>query len=64
MKALAEEDMTMIIVTHDLRFAEDVSDHVIFMADGLVVEEGPPSLVFRAPQEDRTKSFLQQVFND
>lgn len=64
MKELAQEHMTMIIVTHDLRFAEDVSDHVVFMADGLVAEQGPPSQVFRAPQEERTKAFLQQVFED
>ncbi len=64
MKGLAQEDMTMLIVTHDLRFAEDVSDHVIFMADGLVAEEGPPAQVFRAPREARTKTFLQQVFDD
>jgi len=64
MKELAQEHMTMIIVTHDLRFAEDVSDHVVFMADGLVVEEGPPAQIFREPKEDRTKAFLQQVFDD
>ena len=64
MKELAQEHMTMIIVTHDLRFAEDVSDHVVFMADGLVVEEGPPAQIFRAPKEVRTKKFLQQVFDD
>ncbi len=64
MKELAQEHMTMIIVTHDLRFAEDVSDHVVFMADGLVAEQGPPSQVFRAPQEARTKAFLSQVFDD
>lgn len=63
MKALAQEHMTMIIVTHDLRFAEDVSDHVIFMADGLIAEAGPPEQIFRAPKEARTKAFLQQVFN-
>lgn len=64
MKELAQEHMTMIIVTHDLRFAEDVSDHVVFMADGLVAEQGPPEQVFRQPKEARTKAFLQQVFDD
>lgn len=64
MKELAEEQMTMIIVTHDLRFAEGVSDHVVFMADGLVEEAGPPSQIFRAPKQQRTKDFLQQVFDD
>ncbi len=62
MKQLAREHMTMIIVTHELRFAADVADHVVFMADGLVVEEGPPAAVFRDPKEARTKAFLQQVF--
>lgn len=62
MKQLAQEHMTMIIVTHELRFAADVADHVVFMADGVVVEEGSPDEIFRAPREERTKSFLQQVF--
>ena len=62
MKQLAQEHMTMIIVTHDLRFAEDVSDHVVFLADGLVVEEGPPAEIFSEPKHELTKSFLQQVF--
>ncbi len=63
MKQLAQEKMTMIIVTHDLRFAEDVSDHVVFMADGYVGEEGAPQQVFRNPREERTRAFLQQVFD-
>ena len=58
MKALAQEHMTMIIVTHDLRFAEDVSDHVVFMADGLVAEAGPPSQIFRAPRGRANQSLL------
>jgi len=64
MKQLAQEHMTMIIVTHDLRFAEDVSDHVVFMADGIVVEAGPPEQVFRNPQDEKTQAFLQQVFDE
>jgi len=64
MKQLAQEHMTMIIVTHDLRFAEDVSDHVVFMADGVVVEAGPPEQVFRNPQDEKTQAFLQQVFDE
>jgi len=64
MKQLAQEHMTMIIVTHDLRFAEDVSDHVVFMADGYVVEAGTPGQVFRNPKEERTKAFLHQVFDE
>jgi ABC-type polar amino acid transport system ATPase subunit len=62
MKQLAQEHMTMLIVTHELRFAADVADHVLFMADGVVVEEGPPSQVFHAPARERTKTFLQEVF--
>ncbi|NQU59101.1 MAG: amino acid ABC transporter ATP-binding protein [Rhodospirillales bacterium] len=62
MKQLAQEHMTMIIVTHDLRFAQDVSDHVVFLADGLVVEEGPPAKIFSDPQDERTQAFLKQVF--
>ncbi len=64
MKQLAKEHMTMVIVTHDLRFAEDVSDHVVFMADGYVVEAGPPEQLFRNPQKPKTKSFLHQVFDE
>jgi polar amino acid transport system ATP-binding protein len=62
MKQLAQEHMTMIIVTHELRFAADVADYVVFMAEGVVVEEGTPDAIFRDPQEERTKAFLQQVF--
>ncbi len=62
MKQLAQEHMTMLIVTHELRFAADVADHVLFMADGVVVEEGPPAQLFRAPAQERTKTFLQEVF--
>lgn len=64
MRQLAREHMTMIIVTHELRFAADVADHVVFMADGLVVEEGPPEAIFKAPKEARTRTFLQQVFEN
>ena len=64
MKQLAREHMTMIIVTHELRFAADVADQVVFMADGLVVEKGPPDAIFRSPKEERTRTFLQQVFED
>jgi ABC-type polar amino acid transport system ATPase subunit len=49
-------------VTHELRFAADVADHLMFMADGIVVEEGPPAQIFRAPTQERTKTFLQEVF--
>ena len=58
-RALAEEKMTMVIVTHEMAFANAVSDRVIFMAGGLVVEEGTPQEVFEHPQQERTKQFLE-----
>ena len=61
MKALAKEGMTMLVVTHEMGFARDVADRVIFMADGYVVEEGKPELIFTAPKERRTQTFLSRV---
>lgn len=61
MKALAKEGMTMFVVTHEMGFARDVADRVIFMADGYVVEEGKPELIFTAPKERRTQTFLSRV---
>ena len=58
MKELAEEKHTMIIVTHEMSFAKEVSDRVIFMDDGYIVEQGTPSEVFDTPKEERTKNFL------
>ncbi|MBW6417825.1 amino acid ABC transporter ATP-binding protein [Celeribacter sp. PS-C1] len=60
MKRLAEEHMTMIIVTHEMDFAASVCDRVIFMDKGVVVEEGPPSVVFQNPTEERTREFLRK----
>ncbi|TLP44170.1 MULTISPECIES: amino acid ABC transporter ATP-binding protein [Cohaesibacter] len=60
MKMLAEEHMTMIIVTHEMGFAESVCDRVLFMDGGVVVEEGPPEVIFRNPTKDRTKDFLRK----
>ncbi len=60
MKQLASEGMTMVVVTHEMAFARDVADRVIFMADGRVVESGPPGQVIGTPQHERTKSFLQR----
>ena len=57
-KALADEGRTMILVTHDMRLAADVSDHVIFLHKGRVEEEGPPDRLFGAPQTDRLRGFL------
>ena len=58
-KALAEEGRTMLIVTHDMRLAADVADHVIFLHQGLIEEEGPPEVVFGAPKSARLKQFLR-----
>ena len=57
-KELAEENMTMIIVTHEMGFAKEISDRIIFMADGIIVEEGKPEELFVNPKNQRTKSFL------
>lgn len=61
MKELAEEGMTMVIVTHEMTFARDVSDRVIFMDKGFIVEEGPPEEIFGDPKNDRTRDFLARV---
>jgi ABC-type polar amino acid transport system ATPase subunit len=61
MKDLAKEGMTMVVVTHEMSFARDVSDKVVFMADGVVVESGTPTEVFDNRQHERTKSFLARV---
>ncbi len=63
MKQLAQEHMTMVIVTHEMRFADEVADHVVFMADGAVVEEGPPSSIFRNPTQERTRGFLKKYLD-
>ena len=57
-KALAEEGRTMVIVTHDMKMAADVSDHVVFLHQGLIEEEGPPAALFGAPRSDRLRGFL------
>ncbi len=59
-KSLAAEKMTMVIVTHEMAFARDVSDHVIFMDGGVIVEEGDPEEVINNPQQERTKLFLSR----
>ena len=58
-KALAEENMTMVIVTHEMAFAKAVSDRVVFMDKGVIVEEGTPEEIFDNPKKERTKQFLQ-----
>ena len=61
MQELAQSGMTMVIVTHEMGFAREVADRVIFMADGVVVEDGTPEQVFEQTQEQRTKDFLSKV---
>jgi polar amino acid transport system ATP-binding protein len=61
MKTLASEGMTMVVVTHEMGFAREVSDRLIFMADGVIIEEGDPRAILSDPQEARTKDFLSKV---
>ena len=61
MQDLATEGMTMIVVTHEMGFAREVADRVVFMADGAIVEVGPPEHFFTNPQEERTQLFLSQI---
>jgi general L-amino acid transport system ATP-binding protein len=61
MKDLARDGMTMIVVTHEMGFAREVADRVVFMADGQIVEVGTPEHFFTAPSEERTKRFLSQI---
>ena len=61
MRSLAEAGMTMVVVTHEMGFAREVADRVIFMEGGVIVEEGPPSQVFDNPVHDRTKDFLGHI---
>ena len=60
MQELAKSGLTMIIVTHEMEFARDVSDRVIFMDKGVIAEQGTPQQIFENPQEERTKEFLQR----
>lgn len=60
-KGLASEGMTMAIVTHEMDFAREVADRVVFMDGGILVEEGPPSEIFNNPRQDRTRAFLSRV---
>jgi polar amino acid transport system ATP-binding protein len=63
MRELAEEGMTMIVVTHEIGFAREVADRVVFMDGGVIVEEGPPAEVLESPKEERTKQFLGLVLD-
>jgi putative lysine transport system ATP-binding protein len=60
MRDLANEGMTMIVVTHEMAFARDVSNHVVFMSEGVICEEGDPKQIFEHPQQDRTREFLSR----
>ncbi len=61
MKQFAREGATMIVVTHEMGFAREVANHVIFMADGVIVEQGTPEEIFDHPKEERTKTFLKRI---
>jgi polar amino acid transport system ATP-binding protein len=62
-RSLASDGMTMILVTHEIAFAREVADQVIFMRDGVVVESGPPALVIDNPEKEATRSFLSRFKN-
>ncbi|OXE33298.1 amino acid ABC transporter ATP-binding protein, partial [Vibrio parahaemolyticus] len=61
MKKLANQHQTMLVVTHEMQFAKEVADRVIFMAEGNIVEQGSPQDIFDNPQDPRLKKFLNQV---
>jgi len=61
MKQLVNEGMTMVIVSHEMGFAREVGDRILFMDEGLIVEEGPPAQMFNQPQHPRTRDFLSKV---
>ena len=61
MKQLAKEGMTMVVVTHEMGFARDVADRILFMDDGYIVEEAPPEELFKHPKTDRCRNFLESV---
>ncbi len=64
MKALAREGMTMVVVTHEMAFAREVSDRVVFMDQGVILEQGPPDQLFANPRETRTREFLSRYLED
>jgi polar amino acid transport system ATP-binding protein len=63
MRQLAKEGMTMLVVTHEMGFAKDVGDRVVFIDEGLIAEEGPPNVLFTSPSNPRTQQFLYRVLN-
>ena len=64
MKGLAQDGITMIVVTHEMSFARDVANHVIFMEGGVIVEEGAPEQIFDHPQNERTRQFLRRILRE
>lgn len=64
MKKLAEEGTTMIVVTHEMHFAEEVANHVIFLDNGIIVEQGTPQEIFHNPKEERTRQFLKRILRE
>jgi polar amino acid transport system ATP-binding protein len=58
------DGMTMVVVTHEMGFARDVGDHVVFMDNGVIVEEGEPGHIFEQPEQERTRSFLRSVLRN
>jgi polar amino acid transport system ATP-binding protein len=63
MRQLADEGMTMLVVTHEMQFAREVADRVLFMDGGVIVEQGQPSEIISAPKEERTRTFLARVLD-
>ena len=61
MRQLAEEGMTMIVVTHEMQFARDIADQVLFFESGRILESGPAEQIFSQPQQERTREFLRRV---
>ena len=64
MRSLAEGGMTMVVVTHEMAFARDVSDRVVFMDRGVILEQGSPAEVFGNPREERTRAFLSRYLKE
>jgi L-cystine transport system ATP-binding protein len=64
MKGLAKDGITMIVVTHEMSFARDVANHVIFMEGGVIVEEGTPEQIFDYPENERTRQFLRRILQE
>ena len=64
MRALAKSGLTMLIVTHEMAFARDVADRVVFMDDGVIVEQGPPAEIFTNPKHERTRAFLKRTLRE